>query len=325
MMPTAAQRQPVPSRLSHEGNEIVADWADIVGTRRDLPLLSDRVAAAVSTWRAPLPAAGPAPRVAGLILHTGRCGSTLVSRSLAVLPRCHLLAEPVALNNVLSVDGRWPFLPAAERLGAARRVVDALARSSGPGQDCVVLKLSSWNTLHLSLIEEVLPTVPIIFLYRRPDEILASLREGPAPWMQRALDIRQAGLFLRVAPSRVPRTPLAFAAEVIRRGMQNVVQRLADSSGRRWLLVSHDMLPEAISARIVPWLQLTLHDEDHALLAQIARFHAKYTTHPIPFRRHHDRKERGAPSGDLAALTGELMAAFDQLESLRRQAARSTP
>lgn len=317
-----APQQPVPARLYHEGGRIMADWADIAGTDPTLPFLVDRIARAGSFWQAPLPP-GDGPVVpAALILHAGRCGSTLVSRSLSRLSRCHLLSEPQALNDVLGVDGPWPFLPVPERRQAVRRVVAALAQAARPGQDRFILKLSSWNALHLPLLEEAFPRVPKLFIYRHPAEILVSLRDAPTGWMRRAEDRIKAGLFLGVPPAQALNTPLAFAAQMLGR----ILSAVAESMGRperagEWLLVPYETLPVAFTARILPWLELEPTEAEAAILASFQDIHAKDPTGQRHFQPDSVAK-RAAVTAELAELIRDLVCnPYERLERLRFHAA----
>lgn len=313
--------QPVPARIYHEGGQIMADWADISGIDPTLPFLADRIARAGRLWRAPLPQTNGSVAPSALILHAGRCGSTLVSRSLSRLSRCHLLSEPQALNDVLGVEGPWPFLPRPERREAARRVVAALARAARPDQDRFILKLSSWNALYLPLLEEIFPGIPKLFIFRQPSEILVSLREEPAGWMRRAEHRIQAGLFLRIPPAQALTTPLAFAAQVLGR----ILSAVAESVGRpgqadEWLLVPYDALPTAVTARILPWLGLEPTEAEADILASSLGIHAKDPSGRRPFHPDSLRK-RAAMTADLADLVRDLLYdPYNRLENLHRQA-----
>lgn len=318
-----APQQPVPARLYHEGGQVMADWADIAGTDPTLPFLADRIAQVGSFWQAPLPVVDRPVAPAALILHAGRCGSTLVSRSLSRLSRCHVLSEPQSLNNVLGVEGLWPFLPVPERRQAVQQVVAALAQAARPGQDRFIVKLSSWNALHLPLLEEAFPGVPKLFIYRQPAEILVSLRNEPAGWMQRAEDRIKAGLFLGVPPAQARTTPLAFAAQVQGR----ILSAVAESMGRpgqagEWLLVPYETLPTALTARILPWLGLEPTRAEADILTSVQDGHAKDPKGQRPFQPDSAAK-RAAVTAELAELIRDLVCnPYERLERLRFHTAR---
>ncbi len=314
-----ATSQPIPARLHLDGGRIVADWVDIADTDATLPFLADRVAEARGLRRAPLPDSVGPVEPAAIILHAGRCGSTLVSRALSRLTRCHVVSEPQALNDVLSVEGAWPFLPPQEKLDALRRVIGALADAARPDQDKVILKLSSWNALHLPLLEQALPSVPKLFVYREPEEILVSLRDEPANWMRRAGHRVHAGLFLGVPPPQAMDTPLAFAAQVLGR----VLAAVADSVQRpgraaNWLLVPYATLPGALTARILPWLGLDPTGMESEILNLGLASHAKDRDGTRLFLSDRARK-RAAMTGELEELVSKLVRdAYERLDNMRR-------
>ncbi len=321
----AAPSQPVPIRLRHEGGQVLADWADLTGTDPALPYLHDRIIRAGAGWRAPLPAArrgSTAPTA--LILHAGRCGSTLVSRSLSRLARCHVVSEPQALNDVLGIDGVWPFLPALEKREVLQQVVEALSRGARPDQDRFILKLSSWNALRLPLLEAVFPNVPKLFIYRPPEEILVSLRDEPAGWMARAGHRIKAGLFLGLPSAPALDTPLAFAAQVLGGILSAVAETVARQRAMdHWLLVPYGTLPGALTAQILPWLGLQPTPEEANAIADGLAIHAKDATGQRPFVPD-DADKRAAVTEELRDLIRDLICApYQRLDELRRHASTS--
>ncbi|MCA1199564.1 hypothetical protein K9B35_16470 [Sphingomonas sp. R647] len=309
--------QPVPARLFYDGDRLSADWVDIADTDPTLPFLHDRIAQAGPSWRAPLPTASGTNLPSAVVLHAGRCGSTLVSRSLSRMSRCHVVSEPQAVNAVLGVDGIWPFKSHKARCEALRQVIAALTRSARPDQDRVILKLSSWNALHLPLIEEVLPDVPKLFVYRQPEEILVSLRDAPAGWMRRAADPVQTKLFLGGA-APTGRHALAFAAQVLGR----IFAMVADAASRpgaagRWLLIPYSELPGALNGKIPAWLGLHPSVVDLERIADAAAIHTKDANGKRPFEPDSARK-RAAVTPELAELAARFVnAAHDYLDRLR--------
>lgn len=321
----APPEQVIPARLHLEDGRIVADWVDVAGSDPTLPFLSDRIARSGPGWRAPLPAAGGVVDPAALILHAGRSGSTLVSRALSRLSRCHVLSEPQALNDLLGVDGVWPFQSPTQRRAALRQVVDALTRSARPDQDRVILKLSSWNALHLPLLEEAFPAVPKLFVYRSPEEVLMSLSDEPAGWMRRAGDRMQSRLFLRTDPAPAADKPLAFAAQVLGRSLSAVADSIERSTRpEEWLLTPYDTLPGALNARILPWLGLVPPASEAEVLTQSLGAHAKDPAGRRPFAPDSARKQ-AAVTPALADLVHTLVSApYERLEGLRLRKALGT-
>lgn len=295
--PFPSSTQPVPARVYYENGQITADWVDLAGTDPTLPFLSDRIATAFHLGRAPLPSPSQPLPPATVIFHTGRCGSTLVSRSLSLLQPCHVLSEPPALNTILSVDGPWPFLPRTIRLDALQRVVSALFHSAAPGQDRIILKLSSWNTLRLWDLEEIFPDGRLLYIYRSPAEILVSLQESPSGWMQRWHQQARASLFLGLPTAQIARTPLGFAAQVVGYGM-TMVAKSATRTPSRWQMLPYPSLPAAITDNLIPALGIPLTPADQTALRRQAASPSKHQTPSLRFSTDQARKQ--------AAVTEEI-------------------
>lgn len=222
------------------------------------------------------------------------------------------------MNAVLGVDGVWPFMSHKARCEALRQVIEALTRSARPDQDRVILKLSSWNALHLPLVEEAFPEMPKLFIYRQPEEILVSLRDAPAGWMRRADDPVQAKLFLGMAPAMVGHS-LGFAAQVLGRIYATIADAasMPEAAGR-WLLIRYDDLPDALRGEIPSWLDVQPSVAEAQHVAEAADTHAKDTDHPRRFEPDSARK-RAAVTPELADLAERFAnAPYRRLERLRR-------
>jgi len=113
--------------------------------------------------------AGPDP--AGFIFHVSRCGSTLLTRILAALEESSVVAESVILDHILD-GGKAAGLPAETIATRLRGFLRAHARLARPGR-CFV-KFDCDHLFHFELISQSFPSVPWIFLYRDPLEVVVS-------------------------------------------------------------------------------------------------------------------------------------------------------
>ena len=132
---------------------------------------------------------------AGLIFHTGRCGSTLLANLLAVHPGLRVLSEPDVLSQLLVHQA----LP--DRAGPGREtglLLSAFSRGTALG---AVVKASTWHVLAGRHILSSVPAVPAVFLWRPAAEVVASCLHQPPPWAGfgelRALLARQVPLLER--------------------------------------------------------------------------------------------------------------------------------
>ncbi|MEP6714933.1 MAG: hypothetical protein ABJC09_05125, partial [Terriglobia bacterium] len=113
------------------------------------------------------------------IFHAGRCGSTLLAKILA-RSREHLVFGEAAPHSQI-----WNLLP-PDADGATdlyRRLILAMGRRRLPSYRAHIIKFTSFNVLEARFIRRAFPGVPSLFLFRRPDAMLASYRREPPSWL----------------------------------------------------------------------------------------------------------------------------------------------
>lgn len=106
------------------------------------------------------------------IFHTSRCGSTLLAQLLALLPDTVVMSEPPVIDAFLAT--RHARQDEADSVQPIRRIVAALGQRRFGRERHYFIKLDSWHIGALPLLRQAFPDTPCIFLYRRPDEVLAS-------------------------------------------------------------------------------------------------------------------------------------------------------
>lgn len=100
------------------------------------------------------------------IFHVSRCGSTLASQLLSMVPRNIVLSEVPFFDQLLRSNEQPPgLLKAAITFYAAKRKQE---------QDHLFIKTDSWHIFFYRQLRELYPGVPFILLYRRPDEVVRS-------------------------------------------------------------------------------------------------------------------------------------------------------
>ncbi|MFZ2405454.1 MAG: sulfotransferase [Methylobacter sp.] len=115
------------------------------------------------------------------IFHTSRCGSTLLSQLLASLPSCIVLSEPPIIDSYLSLYHAQPEQNGAEK--TLRQLVGALGQKRFAEERHFFIKLDSWHIKSLPLFRKAFPDTPFIFMYRKPEEVLASHQRQRGPQM----------------------------------------------------------------------------------------------------------------------------------------------
>lgn len=115
------------------------------------------------------------------IFHTSRCGSTLLSQLFASLPSCIVLSEPPIIDSYLSLYHAQPGQNGAEK--TLRQLVGALGQRRFAEERHFFIKLDSWHIKSLPLFRKAFPDTPFIFMYRKPEEVVASHQRQRGPQM----------------------------------------------------------------------------------------------------------------------------------------------
>jgi hypothetical protein len=103
---------------------------------------------------------------AAFIFHVSRCGSTLISQAFSQPEENIVIAEAPLLDEILKIpDTQETWFKAA---------VKALGQKRNFKETDYLIKLDSWHIHHYDLLRKWYPQTPFFFLYRRPDEVIAS-------------------------------------------------------------------------------------------------------------------------------------------------------
>ena len=199
--------------------------------------------------------AGESIRPDGLIFHMSRCGSTLVSRSLAAAESTWVIAEAPPLNEVLQSNVLQSNAP--ERAEWLRWMVSALGPRRESGRRYVI-KLDAWHIRNLPQLRAVFPEVPWIFVYRHPVEVLVSLMSKPG--LQAIPGLMDPAIFgLRDEDRTLSRQQ--WCVKVIESFMTAALRFREDPKG---LFVNYNELPAAVCGSIARHFGLELTDGDKA-------------------------------------------------------------
>jgi hypothetical protein len=226
------------------------------------------------------------------IFHVSRCGSTLLTQMLAQLASCVVLSEPPVLDSFFRLHHAQP--QASGGAPVFRQLLAALGQARVDAEQHLIIKLDSWHVPWLPWVRAAFPDVPIFFLYRQPQEVLASHR-------------RQRGLHM--VPGLLPLAPLQLLAQALHpgdleghaRGVLAAIFQSAltsvETDGVQ--LLNYSQLPQAVWELIMPALGMPC-DEDALKAVQArAQFHAKHGAQPF--------------TGDAPTLAGRADASSNAL------------
>ena len=243
-------------------------------------------------------------KLAGLIFHMSRCGSTVVSQMLGALERNVVLSEPAALDQVVRLPTRLPDM--RDRLVPLMRgMVAALGRKRRVERD-LVIKLDAWHVLLLPLFRRAFPAVPWVFVYREPLEVLASLaRSRPAQMLPGWIPASLLSPDAAAAAADID----GYAVQVLACYLRAAIDSLADGG----LLVEYRELPDI--GRIIDHFGLRYDDAELGAMRAAALQDAKSPR--VRFRPDGAAKREEA-SEEMRLLTETHLAPLHaRLEALR--------
>lgn len=306
-----------PIRVGVEGGRPVVDWCWTEGVEFDDPFFDQTVERclrapyrllfrrrtsieAMGEWAE----ASPGIPLAGLVLHMSRCGSTLVTQVLAARGDVRVMSEPGPLDALMRFGA-----PFEERVQWLRWVASALGQPSG-GQQRLVIKLDSWATLDLPLLDAVFPDVPRVFLYRNAVEVLVS-QSGHRGYHMVPGTLPPSSVGLTSEQARAMSLD-AYGAAVLAAIVGRAVEAMAEDD-RRWLAVPYDALPDAVAERIAPHFGLAVEAVHRVVMAEAALRDAKNPV--LEFAADHVRKRAAATSEMLQECAGRVDPLVDVLRS----------
>ncbi|MFZ6735788.1 sulfotransferase [Undibacterium sp. Ji42W] len=123
------------------------------------------------------------PRLApaAFIFHVSRCGSTLLTQMLASLPQCIVMSEPPVIDAFFRYLHEHPEFQNATSV--FQNLIAALGQRRSTEDSHFFIKFDSWHLPWIPFVREAYPDVPMIFLYREPQAVLASHYRQRGPQM----------------------------------------------------------------------------------------------------------------------------------------------
>jgi len=119
----------------------------------------------------------PGLKPKGFIFNVSKCGSTLLARMLASIPRNLVISEDTVTNKCLMPNDLMAELdgfPDTYKMELFKGLISALGQPRLGLEENYIIRFSPKNVLELPFIRQVYPDVPWIFLYRDPVEVVVS-------------------------------------------------------------------------------------------------------------------------------------------------------
>jgi hypothetical protein len=235
---------------------------------------------------------------AGFIFHCSRSGSTLIAQALASCAQCRVVSEADVINQLLLSQSLSPDI----KRQAVRTIINCFY---SPNQPKVVVKFSSWSVVFVDFLRELYPTVPMIFLYRDPVEVLVSWQTKPLPWFTDKTIVDRLLVVANEAKSDV----VNYRAKLL----QVLLQSGHDNFKNSGLFVNYCQLPGIIMS---DFFGLGLTDDNIACMSDRVRYSSKAVTKHI-FKDDAQEKQNKASPALLEAHAKYTDAIFQELETLR--------
>eukprot|EP00730_Choanoeca_flexa_P007444 TRINITY_DN12335_c0_g10_i2.p1 TRINITY_DN12335_c0_g10~~TRINITY_DN12335_c0_g10_i2.p1 ORF type:complete len:756 (+),score=107.02 TRINITY_DN12335_c0_g10_i2:69-2336(+) len=250
----------------------------------------------------------------GFIFHQSRVGSTLIANMLASDPDNLVYAEssPPALIAL-----RCTTCSRQDKIEMLRVVVNAMANSNKHKR--LFFKFQSVQSTVIDLYLEAFPNTPWVFLYREPNEILASqLRNkmGPAPCLRPDRSASKA-----FSPRFGPMTGREkLCAEHLNKLAVPALQEL-NKSGDLGAAINYNELPNIVTDWLMPvHFGFPFTDEIKAKMMKASEMYSKARLQPAHrFTSDSSAKQERARGAIAAAAQQHMMDSYRQLEELAAQ------
>lgn len=241
---------------------------------------------------------------AGFIFHLSRCGSTLVSQMLAAVPRHLVVSEAPPIDAVVrSAQDEW-----------LQWMIGALGQPRHDGQRRMFVKFDAWATLGLAVVRQAFPTVPWLFLYRDPVEVLVSQRRRPGVHMIPGL-LPPEVFGLKDGPASTL-SSVDYGAQVLAAIAEAALAAAVDDPFAT--LVNYEQLPEFALSDLPRRWSLSLDQPDLDRMAAAAQLNAKNPV--LAFEDDRAAKRREATPEIQAAAERYLAPVYRRLEQCRTAA-----
>ena len=238
------------------------------------------------------------------IFHASRCGSTLLTQLLSILPSCIALSEPPAFDAALKWATRTE--DGAMANGLLRNIVRILGQKRFD-ESHYFIKLDSWHINHLSFIREVFPQVPCYFFYRDPLAILASHKRQPGPQM--VPDLIPTDMVGVPADTTHIQNLDAYFAKVLIRFFRSALN--AAKSGHI-VLVNYFQLPEYIWHTFLPSFSIDI------TASELETMQTRLTMHSKHLCQQFNAEESAGVDSVPLILMDEVEELYAKLENIRK-------
>lgn len=174
----------IPVNLIEKDNEIYFEWIYLGDLKYADPFFDETIAKCkshaynskpfkvVSTVENLIEWSGEliSVELKSLVFHVSRCGSTMLSQSLASSPENIMVSEAPIIDQIL----RSEFFSIDKKSLLIKSVIKLLGQERFQEQQHLIIKLDAWHIFKASYLRSIFPEIPFALLYRNPIEVLKS-------------------------------------------------------------------------------------------------------------------------------------------------------
>jgi hypothetical protein len=257
----------------------------------------------------------------GFIFHMSRCGSTLVSRSLSVLPENIVISEADPISSFLLKANLYNNSQ-EQTIKWLRLLISALGQRRFGVEKNYFIKFTSWNILKLPLIKMAFPNVPCVFIYRNPIEVMVSSLKNPRGWINLKIKY-QTSEITEVAESitgfRAEEIEQMTSEEYCARVLANFCRTALGMINENALLLNYKQLPEAAWSSLLDFFQICLSPEEIDQMRNVSQLYSKDASGNKHFNNDSEAKQKEASEEIRQMANKHLMELYENLELIRLQ------
>jgi len=179
----------IPFALTYDpADQWILSWIDLQQRRITEPFFDETIQ--ISKWRnlerSPLKSLSdpefliaaaqgiPHLKPTAFIFHVSRCGSTLLTQAFCQEEENIVIAEAPLLDEILRANEKDPHLTSEQQEKWFKAALNIMGQQRNFKESSYTIKLDSWHLHFYTLLRSWFPDTPFIFLFRKPEEVLAS-------------------------------------------------------------------------------------------------------------------------------------------------------
>lgn len=234
------------------------------------------------------------------VFHVSRCGSTLMTQMLSTLAHCIVLSEPPVIDIFFRTYKEF----SEKNVRIFQQLIAALGQKRFDNERNLIIKLDSWHLGRIDFIRAAFPQTPMLFLYREPQQVLASHRRQRGPQM--IPDFVDMGN-LQVDRSDLSPSDLdAYCLRVLDQFYATAIEHYHVSNLQ---LINYSDLPKLVWEKLLDQLSITCSTDELGQVKARSQFHSKNT----------DQSFHGDPPSQIEHIDiKKTLEFYQRLESLRQ-------